>query len=105
MSRKSCRSKAIRDHPDDDWRNIAITLIVAGEGLESCMTLRVLDTGDVEGGGFFRLSSLNRAASSAELKYSSFDGDRIELASGTLVPIEPIRPGSIPAPRPTVSGI
>jgi hypothetical protein len=53
-------------------------------------------TGDVAGGGFFRLSDLNRAARRDELQYRFFDGDRIYVESGTLVPVKPITPTSIP---------
>jgi hypothetical protein len=53
-------------------------------------------TGDVDGGGFFRLSGLNRPARADELQYLFFDGDLIHIASGTLVPVEPIRPNAVP---------
>jgi hypothetical protein len=53
-------------------------------------------TGDVEGGGSFQLSGPNRAAREDELQYRFFDGHRIYIAAGTLVPVEPTRPGGIP---------
>ena len=54
-------------------------------------------TGDVNGGGFFQLSGLHRAAQANELKFDFFDGERIELTGGNcLVPVQPIRPEHIP---------
>jgi hypothetical protein len=53
-------------------------------------------TGDVAGGGFFRLSGANRAARADELQFQFFDGDDISLSVGTLVPVPPIRPHGIP---------
>jgi hypothetical protein len=53
-------------------------------------------TGDVEGGGFFQLSGVHRAARLDELKYRFFDGDRIYVHAGTLERVEPITPSGIP---------
>lgn len=53
-------------------------------------------TGDVEGGGFFRISDANRAARNDELQYRFFDGDHIYLASGTLIRVEVISPKGLP---------
>jgi hypothetical protein len=62
-------------------------------------------TGDVAGGGFFQLSGLNRAARKDELKYRFFDGDRIYLAAGVLIPVEPVRPSGIPKGSMFVNGL
>jgi hypothetical protein len=53
-------------------------------------------TGDVAGGGFFRLSGPNRAARLDELRFQFFDGDHIALSAGTLISVQPIRPPEIP---------
>ncbi len=53
-------------------------------------------TGDVKGGGFFQLSGPARAARSDELRFRAFDGDRIYLEKGMLIPTQPIRPDAIP---------
>lgn len=55
-------------------------------------------TGDVEGGGFFQLKGLRRAALANELNYDGTDNERIYLAHGKiLVPVQPIRPEAVPA--------
>jgi hypothetical protein len=53
-------------------------------------------TGDVAGGGFFRLSGANRAARLDELRFQFFDGDNIVLSVGALIPVPPIRPPDMP---------
>ncbi len=54
-------------------------------------------TGDVEGGGFFRLADTNRAATRDELRFQFFGGeDRIELEGHTLVRVQPVRPIGLP---------
>jgi hypothetical protein len=53
-------------------------------------------TGNVEGGGFFQLSGLKRAAHQDELHYRGFDGDRIYLTTGVLEPVKPIKPDAVP---------
>ena len=54
-------------------------------------------TGDVAGGGFFRLADANRAATRDELRFQFFDGeDRIEVEGHTLVRVPPIRPIGLP---------
>jgi hypothetical protein len=54
-------------------------------------------TGDVEGGGFFQLLGLHRAALPNELRFRSFDGERIDLPGGQmLVAVQPLRAPGIP---------
>jgi hypothetical protein len=62
-------------------------------------------TGDVTGGGFFQLSGSARAARLDELRFNGFDGDRIYLEKGMLIPTQPIPPVTIPKNSVFTSGL
>lgn len=62
-------------------------------------------TGDVTGGGFFQLSGSARAARSDELRFNAFDGNRIYLEKGMLIPTQHIRSVTIPKNSVFTSGL
>jgi len=63
-------------------------------------------TGDVAGGGFFRLADTNRAATHDELRFQFFDGeDRIEVEGHTLVRVQPVRPTGLPPDAVLTNGL
>ena len=63
-------------------------------------------TGDVAGGGFFRLADANRAATRDELRFQFFDGvDRIEVEGHTLVRVQPVRPNGLPPDAVLTNGL
>lgn len=63
-------------------------------------------TGDVAGGGFFRLADTNRAATRDELRFQFFDGeDRIEVEGHTLVRVQPVRPNGLPPDAVLTNGL
>jgi len=53
-------------------------------------------TGDVVGGGYFRLRGVNHAARRSELQFRFFDGHTIALSGGTLMPVQPVPSTAIP---------
>jgi hypothetical protein len=63
-------------------------------------------TGDVEGGGFFRLADANRAATRDELRFQFFEGeDSIEVEGHTFVRVQPVRPNGLPPDAVLTNGL